>query len=147
MNQYPELEEIEFYHVNLTAGDCLYIPLKWMRHYRSFGRNLAVDFAFNHEKLFDNKDFSDECAANPINPKKTLDKFSYNSSLNDYYENFKHFIMRQANLGVRSVEDWIGFLVSSFNIFFFNLRYMYTYIGFTINRKPTGSENRQFLIS
>ena len=28
-NKYPGLAEVEFYHVHLNPGDCLYIPYKW----------------------------------------------------------------------------------------------------------------------
>ena len=26
---YPGLAEVEYYHVTLSAGDCLYVPYKW----------------------------------------------------------------------------------------------------------------------
>ena len=27
--KFPGMADVEYYHVNLSAGDCLYIPYKW----------------------------------------------------------------------------------------------------------------------
>lgn len=73
--KYPGLAEIEFYHVNLTAGDCLYIPYKWIHQVRSYGSNLAVNVWWDH---FKNKDVNwDDCNVE-CDPFLTLMKISFN---------------------------------------------------------------------
>ncbi|XP_062575228.1 tRNA wybutosine-synthesizing protein 5-like [Saccostrea cucullata] len=46
--KYPGLADVEFYTINLTAGDCLFIPYKWIHQVRSFDSNLAVNIWWNH---------------------------------------------------------------------------------------------------
>ena len=38
----------EFYYANMTAGDCLYIPYKWIHQVRSHDRNIAVNLWWDH---------------------------------------------------------------------------------------------------
>lgn len=46
-DSYPELLDIEYYHVSLSAGDCLYIPFHWIHQVRSYSRNIAVNVWFD----------------------------------------------------------------------------------------------------
>ncbi|XP_071113454.1 tRNA wybutosine-synthesizing protein 5-like [Haliotis cracherodii] len=46
--KFPGLAEVEFFHVHMTAGDCLYIPYRWIHQVRSFGSNLAVNIWWDH---------------------------------------------------------------------------------------------------
>ncbi|XP_061177332.1 tRNA wybutosine-synthesizing protein 5-like [Saccostrea echinata] len=46
--KYPGLADVEFYTINITAGDCLFIPYKWIHQVRSFDSNLAVNIWWNH---------------------------------------------------------------------------------------------------
>ena len=32
MNKYPGLAEVPWYEVIIEAGDCLYLPFKWIHH-------------------------------------------------------------------------------------------------------------------
>lgn len=48
--KYPELADIEYHHVNITAGDCLFIPYLWIHQVRSYGSNLAVNIWWNHDE-------------------------------------------------------------------------------------------------
>ncbi|CAF0941002.1 unnamed protein product [Brachionus calyciflorus] len=108
---FPDIENLEYYRVNVSAGDCLYIPFKWIHQVRSYGRNLAINFWFNYEKIFGNTLFPEECSNNKLDLSKTLDKFTYSASKNDFYSNFKTFIMRQVNLGSRQLNDWISLIL------------------------------------
>ncbi|XP_060067702.1 tRNA wybutosine-synthesizing protein 5-like [Ylistrum balloti] len=45
---YPGLAEVDFIHVSMEAGDCLYIPYRWIHQVRSYGNNLAVNIWWNH---------------------------------------------------------------------------------------------------
>lgn len=48
--KYPELTNyIEYHHVTLNAGDCLYIPYRWIHQVNSYGsRNVAVNIWWDH---------------------------------------------------------------------------------------------------
>ncbi|KAL8599253.1 hypothetical protein ACOMHN_007968 [Nucella lapillus] len=48
LTQSPSLKDMEFHHVTLVAGDCLYIPYKWIHQVRSFNSNVAVNFWWDH---------------------------------------------------------------------------------------------------
>ncbi|KAK7473978.1 hypothetical protein BaRGS_00034807 [Batillaria attramentaria] len=50
---YRKLAQVEFYHINMTAGDCLYIPYRWIHQVRSYNSNIAVNFWWNHYSLLD----------------------------------------------------------------------------------------------
>ncbi|KAJ8317858.1 hypothetical protein KUTeg_002949 [Tegillarca granosa] len=53
MYKFPNLKDIPWYQVNLTKGDCLYIPYKWYHHvYSHPGRNFAVNVWFFHRRWF-----------------------------------------------------------------------------------------------
>ncbi|XP_046553666.1 LOW QUALITY PROTEIN: tRNA wybutosine-synthesizing protein 5-like [Haliotis rubra] len=46
--KFPGMAEVEFFHVNMVAGDCLFIPYRWFHQVRSFGSNLAVNIWWDH---------------------------------------------------------------------------------------------------
>ncbi|KAJ8317857.1 hypothetical protein KUTeg_002948 [Tegillarca granosa] len=49
MYKFPKFQNIPWYQVNLTKGDCFYIPYKWYHHvYSHPGRNFAVNVWFFH---------------------------------------------------------------------------------------------------
>ncbi|CAG2214027.1 tRNA wybutosine-synthesizing protein 5-like isoform X1 [Mytilus edulis] len=72
--KYPGLSEVEFYHTNLSAGDCLYIPYKWIHQVRSYDSNLAVNIWWDH---FKNNDVNwNDCNAK-CDPKLTFTKIKF----------------------------------------------------------------------
>lgn len=61
--KYPGLADVKYYVVNVSAGDCLFLPYKWIHQVRSFGRNIAVNLWFDH---FKNKNVDvDKCPSAP----------------------------------------------------------------------------------
>ena len=56
---------------------------------RSHGRHITINFFFNFEKIYTNKRFADKCAVNTFDLLKTLDKFNYKSSVNDYIPSYR----------------------------------------------------------
>ena len=38
----------EYHFANMTAGDCLYIPFKWIHQVRSYNQNIAVNLWWDH---------------------------------------------------------------------------------------------------
>ncbi|XP_013416768.1 tRNA wybutosine-synthesizing protein 5 [Lingula anatina] len=92
-DKYPGLREVEYYHVNLTAGDCLYIPYKWIHQVRSYNRNIAVNIWWNFHK---NKKLDlSQCEGREEDPAITLDKcqFSgFDEMLQDVESIIAHFL-------------------------------------------------------
>lgn len=72
--KFPGMAEVEFYHVNVTAGDCLYIPYLWIHQVRSYGSNLAVNIWWKHHLSHD-LDYSG--CSDPCNPEMTLEEASF----------------------------------------------------------------------
>nr|QDG00793.1 lysine-specific demethylase JMJD5-1 [Brachionus koreanus] len=109
--KFPLIKELEYYRFNLSAGDCLYIPYKWVHQVRSYGRNLAINFWFNYERIFGNDEFGQECSENKLDLSKTLDTLTYGPVEDNFFYNFKIFIMRQVNLGNRKIDQWISLVL------------------------------------
>ncbi|CAF1198630.1 unnamed protein product [Rotaria sordida] len=51
-NKYPSLDNnnIHYYQVTLSKGDCLFIPSLWIHQVRSNNRNIAVNYWLNHKR-------------------------------------------------------------------------------------------------
>ena len=43
LNKYPGWSQVDYYHAEMEAGDCLFLPAFWLHQVRSEGRNLAVN--------------------------------------------------------------------------------------------------------
>lgn len=57
MEKFPKLRDLPWYSVNITKGDCLYIPYQWYHQVISHpGRNLAVNVWSNHLRWFNTTD-------------------------------------------------------------------------------------------
>lgn len=72
--KYPGLASVSYHVVDLSAGDCLYIPFKWIHQVRSFGSNIAVNIWWSHQKM---KHLDASQCANRFNPELTLDKVHF----------------------------------------------------------------------
>ncbi|KAI8518322.1 hypothetical protein Bbelb_043390 [Branchiostoma belcheri] len=46
--KYPFMRDVEYHRVNMSAGDCLYIPYRWYHQVNSYGRNIAVNVWWEH---------------------------------------------------------------------------------------------------
>ncbi|XP_038054912.1 lysine-specific demethylase 8-like [Patiria miniata] len=49
LNKFPELRNLEFHEAKMQAGDCIYLPFKWIHQVNSFGSNVAVNIWWNHQ--------------------------------------------------------------------------------------------------
>ncbi|XP_072035561.1 jmjC domain-containing protein A-like [Amphiura filiformis] len=67
-DKYPEFEDMEYYYASASAGDCIYIPYKWIHQVNSIDRNIAVNLWFEHRT--DLTPTSDSCGT--ISPDTTL---------------------------------------------------------------------------
>ncbi|UJR27911.1 hypothetical protein I4U23_009172 [Adineta vaga] len=49
---YPSLDhDIHYYQINLSKGDCLYLPSLWIHQVRSTNRNIAVNYWLNQMRV------------------------------------------------------------------------------------------------
>lgn len=47
--RYPSLAKVDFHFGNLSAGDCIFLPYKWIHQVNSFDRNIAVNVWWDHK--------------------------------------------------------------------------------------------------
>ncbi|KAK3096984.1 hypothetical protein FSP39_005376 [Pinctada imbricata] len=68
MIKYPQFQDIAWYEVKMKKGDCLFIPFKWYHHVDSSakGRNMALNFWFNHMMIFNDTDCKDVDTEKPL---------------------------------------------------------------------------------
>ncbi|KAK7108102.1 hypothetical protein V1264_015897 [Littorina saxatilis] len=78
LTKFPGLADAEFYHVNVTAGDCLYIPYRWIHQVRSFNSNVAVNFWWDHYSSSDLLDRDEAVCQGQCDRSLTLDKVELN---------------------------------------------------------------------
>ncbi|KAL3866847.1 hypothetical protein ACJMK2_044106 [Sinanodonta woodiana] len=74
LDKFPGLKKAPWYEVNMTKGDCLFIPFKWYHHVHSLpGRNLAVNHWFFHLWWFNNSDCERANSAGPLESRPLLE--------------------------------------------------------------------------
>lgn len=76
MYKFPGLQTIPYYRVLMEAGDCLFIPARWIHQVRSYGtRNLAVNIWWAHLTIFNYTD----CEESPYKDQELipLDLFEF----------------------------------------------------------------------
>lgn len=114
-DKYPRIENMEYYKATLNKGDCLYIPFKWIHQVRSTNRNLAVNYWFNNEKLFELGQFPESCKTNKFDPAQTLDSLDLfnEEEVEDVgqFTNFKYWLIRQITSGKNKYPHWVELLV------------------------------------
>jgi hypothetical protein len=77
---YPTMSNVgQYYLANMTAGDCLYIPYKWIHQVRSYDRNIAVNVWWSHyqSKTFD---LSLCEGSHEFDSNRTLDRINWQAS-------------------------------------------------------------------
>ncbi|XP_052808488.1 tRNA wybutosine-synthesizing protein 5-like [Mya arenaria] len=90
--KYPGMAQVEFYHVNVSAGDCLYIPYLWIHQVRSYGSNLAVNIWWKHY-IADELNYT--TCNDPCDPDFTLDMahfLGFEGLSESPYETRDHFL-------------------------------------------------------
>jgi len=100
-DRYPGLVGIEFYHVNISAGDCLFVPYKWIHQVRSYNRNIAVNVWWDHHR---NSEIDLENCPTELDLDLTLHKVNFISfselmnSVNSIRDQFHEFSSRVKSL-------------------------------------------------
>ncbi len=52
-NQFPALENVDYHVANLTAGDCLFIPVNWIFQERSLDSTISIIYNIHHKQALD----------------------------------------------------------------------------------------------
>lgn len=115
-DRYPGLVGIEFYHVNISSGDCLFIPYKWIHQVRSYNRNLAVNIWWDHHR---NSEIDVESCPTDMDPNFTLDKVNFvsfaelMSTISSIRDQFYEFSIRTKTL---TFDKFVELLVANNNL-------------------------------
>ncbi|KAI8520641.1 hypothetical protein Bbelb_003950 [Branchiostoma belcheri] len=102
--EYPGMREVEYYRVNMTAGDCLFHQVN------SYGRNIAVNIFWDHDAKKYVKMLSQTCGDAPDDP--TLADFDFKvqeTETENSQDLLTHFVSylpkeKEANLTFRQFE-------------------------------------------
>jgi lysine-specific demethylase 8 len=109
---YPDLAHVSYHIVNVSAGDCLYIPYKWIHQARSSDdHSIAVSIWWNHYR---NKELDLDHCPNDFDPNLTLDKVTFHGfeSMNDDIEAMREHFADIIQTGV-DVEKFVTRLIGS----------------------------------
>ena len=109
--KFPGIETIEYYNIDLNAGDCVFIPSKFIHQVDSFERNIAVNFWFTYDRLL-NTDFLNKCFDNKFDPNLTLENLNYDNEV----EWFRSVAVREIAAGNRELKSWRIILASLFQL-------------------------------
>ncbi|CAF5008089.1 unnamed protein product, partial [Rotaria socialis] len=85
LNQYPELENIEYHVANLTAGDCIFIPSQWIFQERSLDNTISILYNINHKQALQlNLQELKTCSeSDPLDSSLTLDRIDWTAIESD----------------------------------------------------------------
>ena len=109
---FTKIPGIFYYRADLNAGDCIFIPSKFIHQVNSFDRNIAVNFWFNFNRVL-NTDFLDKCSdSDKFDPDYTLDSLEYDNP-NEW---IRSFIVQEAAAGNRDLKSWITLFANKFQI-------------------------------
>ncbi|CAF1036633.1 unnamed protein product [Rotaria sordida] len=106
-NQYPELENIDYYVTNLTAGDCLFIPNEWIFQERSLDKTISIIYNIDHKQILNiNIDEIKICSTkNIFDSSFTLDQIDW-SKMENEPQNLKEIIISLVNSKSNNFEKW-----------------------------------------
>lgn len=99
--RYPGMAAVSYHVINISSGDCLYIPFKWIHQVRSFGSNVAVNIWWSHQKS-ERLDV-DRCT-NDLDTELTLDKVTFygfapiTDDMEMLKDHFTDFIRKETDL-------------------------------------------------
>ncbi|CAF1253802.1 unnamed protein product [Adineta steineri] len=106
-DQFPEFTNIEYHVANLTAGDCLFIPINWVFQERSLDNTITVIYNIHHKQAL-NIDLNqiETCSKDDsYDSSFTLDQIDWASMQNEP-RNFREIIMDLINTKSNTFEKW-----------------------------------------
>ncbi|XP_070568016.1 bifunctional peptidase and (3S)-lysyl hydroxylase Jmjd7-like [Ptychodera flava] len=78
--RYPGFQDVEYHHAFIEAGDCFFIPYKWVHQVRSYDRNIAVNIWWSHHATVkqDLTKCENTVSRDLADREKMLDQFQFN---------------------------------------------------------------------
>ncbi|CAF0818457.1 unnamed protein product [Adineta ricciae] len=107
-NQFPMLKDVDYHVTNLTAGDCIFIPVHWIFHERSFDSTIAVVYSIHHKQAL-NVDLNEiqTCSnSNKYDRSFTLDQVDFSSTGNEA-PSLKDVIINLVKSNSNTYDKWL----------------------------------------
>lgn len=91
--------------MNLTQGDCLFLPALWIHQVRSTGRNIAVNYWLNHQRVTDA--IVDETTCELIDPSNflTLETIHWPKDSSNF-DQLQNFMLDLVDNDQNNFKDW-----------------------------------------
>ncbi|XP_071819609.1 uncharacterized protein [Apostichopus japonicus] len=90
--KFPSLAKVDFHFANLSAGDCIFLPYKWIHQVNSYDRNIAVNVWWDHKTRI-------------VPTKKACGYMKKGTTLNDVYFQHQGLYHGDNNREVHQVTD------------------------------------------
>ena len=92
-DKYPSLdsEDVHYYRVKLSQGDCLFIPALWLHQVRSDSRNIAVNYWLDHHRAKNARVDETTCPVTARSTQMTLESIRWPKASNSL-EQLKNFM-------------------------------------------------------
>ncbi|XP_067946178.1 uncharacterized protein [Watersipora subatra] len=74
LSKYPGVPQVDFLYADVEAGDCLYIPFKWIHQVRSYDRNIAVNIWWD---TFRNSELNLDVCDSAFDPDWSLNRVEF----------------------------------------------------------------------
>ena len=81
LDAYPALADVQYHIVNMSAGDCLFVPYQWVFQDRSFEATITLMYNLNHHHMvmIDSNDQNKCLTQSEYDEKFTLDQIDWNT--------------------------------------------------------------------
>ncbi|UJR21880.1 hypothetical protein I4U23_024953 [Adineta vaga] len=107
-NQFPQLANVEYHITNLTAGDCLLIPVHWIFHERSLDSTISIIHNIHHKQALniDLNEIQTCTESNTYDASFTLDNINWANTENEP-QNLKDVVINLVNSKANTYEKWL----------------------------------------
>jgi hypothetical protein len=118
-DKYPSLDndKIYYHQVNLSKGDCLFIPSLWIHQVRSKNRNIAVNYWLNHHRVTNAIIDKNSCLLINKSDFMTLETIEWPKDSSNI-EHLKNFMFDLVDEDTTNFKEWTK-AFSKVNYFFF----------------------------
>lgn len=105
--KYPSLDNdnVHYYQVDLTAGDCIFLPALLIHQVRSTYRNIAVNYWLEHERTKTARIDRTNCAVIDESNLMTLETIPW-PSLKTNAEYLKNYMLDLIDDDATDFKDW-----------------------------------------
>ncbi|CAF1048659.1 unnamed protein product [Rotaria magnacalcarata] len=107
-NKYRSLnnDTLYYYQVNLSKGDCLFIPYVWIHQVRSKNRNIAVNYWLNHERVEKAIVDNNTCQLTSKSDFVRLDTLQWPKQETSNIEYLRNFMLDLVDEEFRTFKEW-----------------------------------------